>query len=410
MMSDAHPANSWCHTVATFPSAEATYAALHRERLGHREVLWVRFSEEDPDFDYELLRHFTYHNCRSIEAHKISDKYVKGQEYPIVVIEGFPSFMDRYEESGHKGELEEKMWAFRREVYLCASRATGFLYFVCNPRTETPENIRIKEEIEGLVEAVSQPLDIITAGTKSWRISIKETDQKRSMDVFDDVNSSESEKNPALSHPLPQKQSSADTTEKQKDVEKTLIERRLPVSTPKSLSLEEPVTPRKLAAELGLKSYQVIADLMQIHVYSNVDQALDIEDVKKFCKINSIEFILNKDAEVAFTETPVHDEKKGTSSTSKPVLPSSSEIRPESAPQETAPEISIPTIESAFKHKIVVSGPLSVVDLAKELGVQPRDVMIHATRMGFYARGGSVLDIRTMRSIAARHGIGLELK
>jgi hypothetical protein len=47
--------------------------------MGYREVLWVRFSDEDPDFDYEKLRQFTYHNCRSYDAQKISDKYVKGQ-------------------------------------------------------------------------------------------------------------------------------------------------------------------------------------------------------------------------------------------------------------------------------------------------------------------------------------------
>lgn len=191
MMSDAHPANSWCHTVSTFPTADAAFNALSRERMSYREVLWVRFSDEDPDFDYEKLRQFTYHNCRSYDAQKISDKYVKGQEYPIVVIEGFPSFMDRHEPVDGANDHEIKMWAFRREVYLCASRATSFLYFVCNPVQQTSEHARIKEEIQRAVDAVSVPEEIQTSRARTWKILVQDSGIQRKMDVFEDAATSE---------------------------------------------------------------------------------------------------------------------------------------------------------------------------------------------------------------------------
>lgn len=189
MRSDAHPANSWCHTVATFPDVAAAYAALAKEKMGHKEVLWVRFSEEDQDFDYEqLIQRFTYHNCRSRDAHKITDKYIKGQDYPIVVIEGFPGFMDRFEANGGESAeaVETRMWAFRRELYLCASRATAFLYFVCNVE-ETPEVLRIRNELRRLVAATATPENRSSGGIKSWKFMIRRTDQTRSLDVFADT-------------------------------------------------------------------------------------------------------------------------------------------------------------------------------------------------------------------------------
>lgn len=190
IQSDAHPANSWNHTVATFPSAESAYQALANERMGHREVLWVRFSEEDDYFDYEKLRNFTYHNCRSNEAHLITDKYVKGQEFPVVVIEGFPGFMDRFEDSSFGKADEEKMWRFRREVYLCSSRATCFLYFVIREtdrELRSPEAERIRQEILALVRFCSLATDVHSGGTRTWKMDVRTTGQRRSMAVFDDT-------------------------------------------------------------------------------------------------------------------------------------------------------------------------------------------------------------------------------
>lgn len=133
----------------------------------------------------------TYHNCRSSDAHKLSDKYVKGKEYPVVVIEGFPGFMDRFEPGENGQSNEEKMWSFRREVYLCASRATCFLYFVFNPRVETPELVRVKEELNALVSAIAVPDNWETGGTKRWSFFLRETGEKRKLEVFAETTVSE---------------------------------------------------------------------------------------------------------------------------------------------------------------------------------------------------------------------------
>jgi hypothetical protein len=190
MLSDAHPANSWCHTVETFPDVTTAYEALAKENLGFKEVLWVRFASEDPDFDYEKVnQHFTYHVCGTEDGSRISDKYIKGQDYPVVVVEGFPEVMDRYESEDGKagGSLEAAMWAFRREVYLCASRATAFLYFVCNG-PKTPEAQRIQNELQEIVKAVAMPRTEDTAGgTKCWMFQIKPTRTSRSLSAYLDA-------------------------------------------------------------------------------------------------------------------------------------------------------------------------------------------------------------------------------
>jgi hypothetical protein len=183
LRSDAHPGNWWCHTVARFPNVTAVHTLLSREQLQQQDVLWVRFAEEDPEFDYEKVAgRWTYHNCRTDDAQNISDKYIKGQDFPVVVIEGFPRFMDAWQSE----EAEAKMWAFRRELYLCASRSTGFLYFVCNVTT-TKEVSRIQREIDSLIEAVSAPEDRATSGTRSWKLIIKHTTTLRRLEVFADA-------------------------------------------------------------------------------------------------------------------------------------------------------------------------------------------------------------------------------
>lgn len=189
LKNDAHPANSWRHTIARFEDAATAASLLRREKLARSEVLWVRFSSEDQSFDYESLqRDFTYHNCRTEEAGDINDKYIKGQDYPVVVIEGFPRFMDQYQASKESPNTENDMWAFRRELYLCASRATCFLFFVCNV-TSCEEVDRINVELNTLLDAVSSPRSDAQEGngTRSWSFSIKPTSEVRSMAEFSDA-------------------------------------------------------------------------------------------------------------------------------------------------------------------------------------------------------------------------------
>ena len=187
--SDAHPANSWRHTVGMFPDSASAFDALSQEKLGHREVLWVRFSQEDTDFDYEQInQRFTYYSCRTqnAEAAAMINKYVKGEDYPVVVIEGFPRFMDQYKtvDGLSDEETEAHMWAFRSEVYLCASRATCFLYLICNCE-QTPEIVRIQEELNQMMAKVSHP-EKEEGGTQTWSFDIRHTAITRKLTDFED--------------------------------------------------------------------------------------------------------------------------------------------------------------------------------------------------------------------------------
>lgn len=191
LKNDTHPANGWHHNVGRYENASTVYTLLNREKLSRSDVLWVRFCPEDPDFDYEQVQHeFTYHNCRTDarEARELNDKYIKGQDYPVVVIEGFPGFMDQYDTE----TAENRMWQFRRELYLCASRATCFLFFVCNVK-EDKEISNINKELNDLVTSCSSPdpANEDTAGTRNWKLRIKETGVRRTMKDFSDMENSD---------------------------------------------------------------------------------------------------------------------------------------------------------------------------------------------------------------------------
>ena len=194
LLNDAHPANSWSNTVASFPSATVAYNSLSLAKLGQKEVLWVRFSGENDEFDYEKLSAFTYHNFRTEEAERLNDKYIKGQDFPIVVIEGFPSFMDRYQVSdsadGQSDRSEKKMWKYRRELYLCASRATCFLYFICT-NAVSAEGDNIRQEIGRLTNALGSPVpnEVDRQGGRTWKISLARTSEanRRKLSIFTEV-------------------------------------------------------------------------------------------------------------------------------------------------------------------------------------------------------------------------------
>jgi hypothetical protein len=206
---DSHPANLWSHSVGSFRSCSAVYSHLVQQNLTSTEVLWVRFSREDPDFNYEQLHCFTYHNFCSGESAELVDKYVKGQEFPIVVIEGFPDYMDdgaiSAREGGEMSKEEKRMWSFRRQVYICASRATAFLYFVCDA-PETDNVKRIKGELNNLVSALSLGSDPTARGSKEWRFNLAKNACSRKVAVFGDL---QEETEAGISRQVPDVASSA---------------------------------------------------------------------------------------------------------------------------------------------------------------------------------------------------------
>jgi len=188
LRNDSHPANHWFFTATLHESSADAYAQLGESHVGSQDVLWVRFSPEDSLFDYEQLSGFTYHNCCTEEAMELVDKYVKGQEYPVVVIEGVPSALNRWEERaippGEDIDADEnEMWRARRILYLCASRATGFLIFVAGETQGLAPPLQ--NEIQALVKQLGQPETSGASGSE-WALSFPVTHPLRPMDVFDE--------------------------------------------------------------------------------------------------------------------------------------------------------------------------------------------------------------------------------
>jgi hypothetical protein len=178
MRNEAHPANSWSDCVSVFPSCQAALARLHPCRFEQKDVLWVRFCDEDEHFNYEELSGFTYHNLNSGESIDLTDKYVKGQDFPIVVIEGFSENMNKWDSP----EEEQIMWQRRKELYICASRATAFLFLI--PRTGSDVAVGMDTEVQELVRQLSARSQ---AQDRAWRFIISPATERKRMDVFTDA-------------------------------------------------------------------------------------------------------------------------------------------------------------------------------------------------------------------------------
>ena len=315
LLNDAHPANSWSHTVASFPSASAAYNCLSQAKLGRREVLWVRFSGENDEFDYERLSEFTYHNFRTEEAETLNDKYIKGQDFPVVVIEGFPSFMDRYEDFGGSAELsalhEKKMWKFRRELYLCASRATCFLYFVCTS-TGTPEAQNIRREIGRLTSQLGGPDANDGNGGRTWKVDLAGLPDasRRRLAVFVDVQAEPETltalATPAVSVPV----EPAISKEVTPNVPAAALQAppsskdsppappASDISAPGAAVVEQPdapvpvyvlngpITASQLAEKLEVKIYVVIKDLMGMNIFASPSTILNQDRQRQVARLH----------------------------------------------------------------------------------------------------------------------------
>lgn len=196
---DAHPANNWSHVLSTFPSAEAAYQQLSEFPLRKEHVLWIRFTPEESEFNYESLQHWSYHSVFGADASDLLDKYVKGQEFPVVVIEGVPEmFSWTVASSRHPQDLEQarvRMWQARRQVYLAASRANVFLYFILP--SATPEDAAA-EFAEMFRQLARQPDPESPSGTY-WDVRITETAEIHSFDSYVDAIEAES----AIQSPTP---------------------------------------------------------------------------------------------------------------------------------------------------------------------------------------------------------------
>lgn len=178
---DAHPANAWANMVLCTSTADTAWSWLEQSRLISNDVLWVRFSEEDPDFDYDRLRLLSFYSLARETAAQSINRYIKGREFSVVVIEGY------WKDGEHMESEEDKLWIARRQLFMCASRSRGFLVLI-PPRN----NAEILSEYQTITSAFRAPK--FENGGNSWVFEIAPTPDVRRYSVFIDAEDSEGEK------------------------------------------------------------------------------------------------------------------------------------------------------------------------------------------------------------------------
>lgn len=362
---DSHPANLWSHNVGRFRSCSAIYTHLVQQNLASSEVLWVRFSKEDPDFNYEQLHCFTYHNFCSSESSALVDKYVKGQEFSIVVIEGFPDYMDDGSLSAREGgaitKEERRMWSFRRQVYICASRATAFLYFVCDV-SET-ENVKsIKSELDRLISALSLSTDPTESGSKEWRFTVQKTAVSRKIAVFDDM------------------QENVGADESKQMLGAPSIESPQAVKT--TPLLEQGANPG--VTEIAQSKDKTLFELLEENAMdSKVDRASASND----------------------RSVSVHHSVKKNSAIEKPRKQSGAQTL--SSPQPTFKDPSQP-ISTPVRTRITVEHPVVMADLAKALGRTLQNAISNFNSIGGFAKAKTILSENEAQELAKMFNTELE--
>jgi hypothetical protein len=377
------------------------------------------------------------------------------------------------------------MWAFRREVYLCASRATSFLYFVCNPVQQTPENTRIKDEIQRAVDAVSVPEEIQTSRARTWKILIHDSGIQRKMEVFDDatpseiadeipsaaeifLNSNEQgfEKNVVsnsfenqsliknlefaapVAHEqadrlLPANQIATDKGDSQPALEPASFV-ALPDSnasasgenTKQVIRLELPITPKKIADELGVKPFRVIHSLMKFKVFTSLGTSLmDVQLIKDVFQTYGAEFepinppknniaklsaisvknemgpvdlkLLSIEAQVAAKLESVKSEESTQEDRRIPDANGYSDLQTDLHNFSSIKRLSSEGV--AFKYSITIDGPESIREIAYKLGTPLKNVLEFAQQRGLQPYPSTVLDVRSIQVIAAKNGLGVKI-
>ena len=84
-------------------------------------------------------------------------------------------------------ESEEIMWKCRKELYICTSRATAFLFLV-SPQANDQRSI-IASEFQKIVKYLSSPVKDDNGFVRNWQLAISwpNQDDIRDMDVFSDT-------------------------------------------------------------------------------------------------------------------------------------------------------------------------------------------------------------------------------
>ena len=239
--------------------------------------MWVTFSFCDRDFDYqEVKSDFTHLDLTNpINNQWIIDTSIKGQEFSIVVIEGVGPEFNNFDN-------EEAMLRHRRELYLCASRATVFLFFVHNKNKLQAEGQKqIKNELQALRRELSRPTRTSDA-TQFWGVKFDANaenilDFKQYEDLVDPVEKTETEPDPK---PKPE-------TEPKK---------------PESVSVPKSESDAELNAEESEPSSEEVTD-------RNLDSETDTETPQDLETVTEHKTIIGEDPELAATSERRQDSK-----------------------------------------------------------------------------------------------------
>lgn len=199
---DAHPANNWSHVLSSFSTVAAACQQLAEFPLRKEQVLWIRFAPEESGFNYENLQRWSYHSVHSPDAPDLLDKYVKGQEFPVVVIEGVPSMFSWSEVSrAYPNDLPKarsEMWQARRLVYLAASRTNVFLYFILS--ADTPADVA--EEFRLMFAQLGHHPEQASPSGTLWELRVSKLGDVESLDDYLDAIEAESAEETIGSEPV----------------------------------------------------------------------------------------------------------------------------------------------------------------------------------------------------------------
>lgn len=217
LRNDTHPANYWSFTVAHYADWRIAYHWIEEWKLNHHQVLWVRFSHTDNYLDQQGIPCVQLQDLQVHNPDHVIDTHIKGREFPVVVIEGLPA------EAVDQTDLAT-MLAWRRRLYLCASRATCFLFFVYPHSDGSAASESWNAELRALLSCCSMPSNRNESSSKFWRFRFDYPEKLLRPDIFAEIEK-------------------ADTPE----TDEHLAQKTAPPVAPASAELTTPVTSRSPA-------------------------------------------------------------------------------------------------------------------------------------------------------------------
>lgn len=177
LKNDSHPANYWSFTVARYTDWLVAYRWIEEWELNSQQVLWVRFSHTDLFLDQQVLDRVQLRDLDVNNPDQVIDTHIKGREFPVVVIEGLPA------EGVDESNLTS-MLAWRRRLYLCASRATCFLFFVYPQSDGSQVSSAWNDELRALLRCCSTPFNRNEGSSKFWRFRFEFPEKLLRPDAF----------------------------------------------------------------------------------------------------------------------------------------------------------------------------------------------------------------------------------